>query len=74
MMAAQLFAAARVAIPEIPAQIGRGQFTELVAWLRQHVHHLGSSVSVDEVLVNATGQALTTEPFLAHLRSRYLAE
>ncbi len=74
MMAAQLFAAAREAIPDVSAQISRGEFTTLVAWLREHVHHLGSSVSVDELLRNATGLTLTPEPFLGHLRSRYLRE
>jgi len=45
----------------------------LVAWLRAHVHGLGSSVSTSEIIVRATGKPLDTEVFERHLRTRYLA-
>src|SRR3546814_18939209 len=38
MTAAQLFAAARRARPEIPAALGRGDFAPLMGWLAARVH------------------------------------
>jgi len=72
MAAAQLFQAAIRAQPEIPAAIGRGDFTPLIAWLGTAVHARASSAGTEEILESATGSGLTTGPFLDHLRTRYL--
>ncbi len=72
MTAAQLFAAAKAAVPEIPDAIGRGDFAPLMAWLRQNVHAKGSSLSGEAILQQATGKGLDPEIFKAHLKARYL--
>jgi carboxypeptidase Taq len=72
MTAAQLFAAARAAVPGLMAGIARGEFAPLVAWLRANVHGLASSLSTRALLERATGQPLSVEPFKAHLKARYL--
>lgn len=72
LAAAQLFAAAVAADPGIPAAIGRGDFTRLLAWLRPNVHERASSATTDEILQAATGAPLGAGPFLAHLMRRYL--
>jgi len=70
--AAQLFAAAKAAVPEIPAAIGRGDFAPLVGWLRQNVHAWGSFHSTDDLLQQANGRPLDPQAFEAHLTARYL--
>ncbi len=72
MAAAQLYAAAREAVPEIPQAIGRGDFAPLMAWLNAQVHAKGSLLSADELLTEATGKPLDPEVFKAHLTARYL--
>ncbi|WP_282607549.1 carboxypeptidase M32 [Pelagibius sp. Alg239-R121] len=72
MAAAQLFAAAKTAEPEIPADIAKGDFSRLMAWLGENVHGKGSLLSTDELLEQATGKGLDAEIFKAHLTSRYL--
>jgi carboxypeptidase Taq len=72
MTAAQLFDAARRARPEIPAALGRGDFSPLMGWLRENVHSRGSLLTSRELLTAATGKPLDHEIFLRHLRSRYL--
>lgn len=72
MAAAQLFQAAIRAEPGIPDAIGRGDFTPLVGWLRETVHGQASATGTEEILEAATGSGLTTAPFLAHLKARYL--
>ena len=73
MTAAQLFATAKEDDPAIMAGLGVGDFRPLFAWLKTHVHGLGSSLSGAEMLTRATGQTLTTEVFKRHLTERYLA-
>ena len=73
MTAAQLFDAAKRAVPTIPSAIARGDFAPLLVWLRANVHSLGSRFSAREILVRATGKPLDAAVFEAHLRARYLA-
>jgi carboxypeptidase Taq len=70
--AAQLFAAAKDAVPDISGAIAKGDFTPLMGWLGENVHALGSSRSGDELLERATGRPLDPAVFKAHLSARYL--
>jgi carboxypeptidase Taq len=70
--AAQLFAAARTANPNLMGDLARGDFTNLRGWLRANVHGLASSASTRTLLERATGRPLTVEPFKSHLTARYL--
>ena len=72
MMAAQLFKAALAAIPDLPDQIGQGDFRELVGWLGENVHRWGRYLSARDILIRATGKPLDAGIFKAHLRARYL--
>ena len=72
MTAAQLFDAARRAVPGLMDAIGAGDFAPLMTWLRTNVHELGSSVSTRELLVKATGAPLDPSIFERHLAARYL--
>jgi carboxypeptidase Taq len=72
LMAAQLFEAAERAEPEIVPGIARGDFKPLLGWLRANVHEQGSLLDTHDLLSRVTGRALSPEPFLAHLRRRYL--
>jgi carboxypeptidase Taq len=73
MAAAQLFETARAAAPEILPAVGRGDFRPLLGWLRPNVHEQGSLLDMPELLTRATGRPLELQPFLDHLRNRYLA-
>jgi carboxypeptidase Taq len=70
--AAQLFAAATAQDSSIVPAIRAGDFKPLLAWLREHVHGKGASVSASELVLQATGRALDTGAFRTHLRIRYL--
>lgn len=72
MTAAQLYAAALQAVPEIPDALARGNFAPLLGWLRTHVHSKASSLSTDQIIRQATGKPLDSGVFKAHLRRRYL--
>ncbi len=72
LTAAQLFDAAKRE-SAVTQGISRGDFAPLLAWLRAHVHGLGSSLSTAEIITRATGKPLGTAVFERHLRARYLA-
>ena len=56
--AAQFYAAARRDVPDLEANISKGDFAPLMAWLRTHVHSQGSRVTGDALLTAATGAPL----------------
>jgi len=74
LTAAQLFAAARRALPDLSDQIAAGDFKPLDAWLRAHVWSQASLRTTPELITEATGEPLGTESFKRHLRARYLGE
>lgn len=71
MIAAQLYNAAVKAHPEIPAELGNGNFKPLREWLRDNVHSKGSTLTTDELMVQATGEKLNAKYYLDHLSRRY---
>ena len=73
LIAAQLFAAARAALPGLAEAIAAGSFAPLFDWLRHNVHGKGSLLSTAELVEAATGAPLGTAAFERHLRERYLA-
>jgi carboxypeptidase Taq len=72
LTAAQLHAALKSAIPELDAQLRGGQFGDLNAWLSDKVWTKASYYSSTELLVQATGEELSTRFFEEHLERRYI--
>lgn len=50
----------------------QGDFSPVVHWLRENVHQQGRLYEGLELVKQATGKTLSLEPFLRHLRTRYL--
>ncbi len=69
--AAQLHAAAR-RDPAIAAACDQANYAPLLAWLRTNVHAHGATLDPAVLMEQATGTPPTPEPYLAHLRGRYL--
>jgi carboxypeptidase Taq len=72
VIAAQFFEAIREAVPDIDAQLARGEFAGLMGWLKQNVHGQGARVSTQELLKLSTGKPLTATAALRYLESKYL--
>lgn len=72
MIAAQLWYHALCELPGLLEGFARGQFSRLLAWLRDKVHRRGKRLDTQELIVAATGQPLGTSALLRHLSERYL--
>ncbi|MDR7090550.1 carboxypeptidase M32 [Cellvibrio fibrivorans] len=73
MYAAQEFAAADRAIPQLREKIAAGNLSELFQWLKDNIWAKGSLLSTDELMTAATGEPLNARYFKAHLERRYLS-
>lgn len=72
MYAAQLFHAARTALPDLDNAIAQGDFSALFDWLRQNIWQHGSRFTTAQLIESATGEGLDSKYFRAHLTARYL--
>jgi carboxypeptidase Taq len=73
LIGAQLMEKIRVEIPDLDAQIERGEFASLLRWLRRNVHRHGRKFTPNELLERATGKPLTAAPWIAYVREKYAA-
>jgi carboxypeptidase Taq len=73
LAAAQIFAAARAALPDLGARIAAGDFAPLNDWLRDHLWSRGCLLETDALVTQATGAPLGATAFERHLRTRYLS-
>jgi len=71
LMAAQMWHVIRQALPDLHAQIKRGDFAPLLNWLRENVHRHGSKYLPDELIVKATGEPLTSQRYVEYLTSKF---
>jgi carboxypeptidase Taq len=71
LLAAQFYEQALKDMPQLPAQIGRGEFGPLLAWLRENIHQHGKIFTPSELVRRVTGAAMQAEPFLTYLRDKY---
>ena len=73
MAAAQLMAAIRRGIPDLDAQLARGDMRAMMRWLNLNLHREGARLGFQDLLRQATGKPLDPGDFTAHLTARYLS-
>jgi len=68
---AQFFAQARKDIPDLDAYFAVGDFTPLLAWLREHIYQHGQRYRAADLVKAATGKPLSHKPLMSYLREKY---
>jgi carboxypeptidase Taq len=70
VLSVQIWNQARSAIPDVEAQIERGEFQPLHRWLREHLYALGRKLTPAETIGRAAGGPIDPQPYLAYLREK----
>jgi len=70
IICAQLYKAAEDELGDLQTSFAKGEFGELLGWLRSNVHQHGRRYSTFELLKMATGEELSAKPLLKHLKER----
>lgn len=71
MYAAQFFAAARRALPDLADDFRRGEFRALREWLREAIHRHGMRYRAKELVEVVTGRPPAPDDFMAYLNAKY---
>jgi carboxypeptidase Taq len=70
--AAQLMENLRSEMPDVSEHIRNGEFAPIRQWLTEKIHRHGSLYDGEELIRNATGKPLSADPWLNHIKRRYL--
>jgi len=71
ILSAQFYESALSTYPEIEDEIRRGYFGTLRAWLKNNIHFHGRKYSPQELINRVTGKAMTIEPYMQYLKTKY---
>jgi carboxypeptidase Taq len=71
LYAAQFFEAAHQALPDLDAQLARGELHPLRDWLRQNIHRHGQRYRAAELVQLVTGQPLSPTAFIKYLNGKF---
>jgi carboxypeptidase Taq len=71
LYAAQFFAAARRAMPDLEEQLARGELLALREWLRENIHQHGKRYRANELIKVVTGSELSHQPFVDYLHAKF---
>jgi carboxypeptidase Taq len=58
-------------LPDIPAQIERGNFAPLLNWMRTRIHRVGATYTPTELVERVTGGPIRSAPFLSYIWDKY---
>lgn len=69
--AAQFFARAQQDLPQLSAQLQKGQVQDLLSWLRQNIHAKGRLQTSEELCAAVTGGPLDINVFVGYILDKY---
>ena len=62
---------ARSALLPREEQIEKGQFAEILGWLREHVHVHGAKYEPQELVKKITGSPIDSDPYIRYLEKKF---
>lgn len=71
VMSALFYDRALQAHPNIPDEIGQGEFGTLHNWLKENIYQHGRKFTANELIERVTGGPLTITPYIHYLRTKF---
>jgi carboxypeptidase Taq len=58
-------------MPDMPDQIRKGSFAELLQWLVENIHQHGRKYEPQELVQRVTGSQIDAAPYMRYLNTKY---
>ena len=71
IIGAQLFKQAHKDMPDLDGQISRGEFEDLLGWLRTNLYQHGRKFTPNELLQRITGEPVGTGPWINYVKGKF---
>ncbi|HSV85693.1 MAG TPA: carboxypeptidase M32 [Levilinea sp.] len=73
LVSVQLWETMQAEMPDLEEQIERGEFSGILAWLREKVHRHGMKYPPQELIQRVTGSKINPQPYLRYLEAKFSA-
>lgn len=71
LVASQLWEKISQDIPDLSTQIQNGDFSALLAWLRENIHRHGAKFEPQELVQRVTGEKINPRAYMRYLNKKY---
>jgi carboxypeptidase Taq len=71
LYSAQFFAKAKTDLVNLDDAFGKGDFSDLLGWLRKNIHAHGQRYHAEELVERVTGKPLLHQPLIEYLNGKY---
>ncbi|MFN8461629.1 MAG: carboxypeptidase M32, partial [Anaerolineales bacterium] len=71
LVSAQLWEKINKDIKGLDDKIRKGDFSELLGWLRKNIHQYGQKFESQTLIQNVTGSKITPAPYVRYLKKKY---
>ena len=71
LYAAQIYNTIKKEIPDIEEKISKGNFKDLVEWLKNKVCKYGRTETPKEMIVRVTCEPLNVDYYIKHIKEKY---
>jgi len=73
LISVQLWEKFKILNPEIDDQMRKGDFSNLLSWLRVKIHQHGRKYEPQELVQRVTGAKIDAAPYVRYLKNKYSA-
>ena len=71
LISAQLWGKMHLDMADLDDKICKGDFEELLSWLRTNIHQHGAKFEPQELIQNITGNKIEAQPYIRYLQTKY---
>jgi carboxypeptidase Taq len=71
LISAQLWEKMLAEMPNMPDQIRKGEYAELLEWLVTNIHRHGRKYEPQELVQRVTGSKIDADPYMRYLKTKY---
>ncbi len=71
LYAAQFFAKAGEDLGDLDSQFAKGDFSQLLGWLRENIHQHGQRYRAEDLVKKVTGKPLSHQPLMEYLNAKF---
>jgi len=71
LISAQLWEKINAELRDLDDQIRKGDFSQLLGWLRKNIHQYGQKYEPQTLVEKVTGSRITYEPYIRYLTKKY---
>jgi len=71
VIATQLWETIHTDLPNLESEIAQGDFSPLLQWLRNKIHHHAAKYEPQELIQRAVGSKIDPQPYLRYLRQKF---